>query len=100
MDASNDAPNLDAIVGKWRWLVPSDVEVRIKYGEVDGYAECHSCVKLGRLLIRVNTHTWEADEDKEFGFKRDVEADVVHELLHWRFALFMPERETAAYEAW
>lgn len=98
---TEQAPDLNAIVGKWRWLVPSDVDVRIKYADLDGvYAECRPQVRLGRLLIKINQAEWGNPVDQEFGFKRDVEADVVHELLHWRFELFQPEENTAAYEAW
>ena len=32
--------DLDALLAKWRWLVPSDVDVRIRWGDCDGdYAE-------------------------------------------------------------
>lgn len=96
------APDLDALLAKWRWLVPADVDVQIKWAddlEEGDLAQCSPRNRLLRLLIKVEPYspTYEV-----FGFElsRDVESDVVHELLHYRFELFTPEHETSAYESW
>lgn len=97
--------DLDAILAKWRWLVPADTEVLIKWDmlestELKSYrAQCLPDTRNNRLLIKVAHDEGPVDQ---WGFElpRDVEADVVHELIHWRFDLFTPEEPSAEYELW
>ena len=96
--------DLNALLAKWRWLVPSDVDVRIKWEDdmEDCYrAQCSPDIRNNRLFIKVRP----LEDDgvyESFGFDvtRDVELDVVHELLHWRYDLFTPEDNTPAYDIW
>lgn len=100
-------PDLDAILAKWRHLVPACVDIRIKWEDLDhdegqSYrAQCLSDVRNNRMLIKVTPVSDEkAAQCWGFDVPRDVEADVVHELLHWRFEMFTPEEDTAEYEHW
>lgn len=97
--------DLDAILAKWRWLVPADVDVRIKWADLEsGYAEaCIQC-HLNRMVIRVHEigkPNGSIDFDSDWGYERDVEADVVHELLHWKFHGFTPgDADSINYQLW
>ena len=97
--------DLDALLTEWRWLVPADVDVRIKWDSLDNdgdttyRAQCLPDIRNNRLLIRV-AHDEGAIDQWGFEIERNIEEDVVHELVHWRFDLFSPEENTAEYEIW
>ena len=95
-------PDLDTILTKWRWLVPSDVDVRIRWGDCDGdYAESHAMLDAGRLLITVSPPDFNPPLMHGFEIPRDVESDIVHELLHWRAEGYRPKRDgSTEHQMW
>ena len=96
-----DNVDLNALLTKWRWLVPADVDVHIKYGDCDGaFADCQCVLELNRLFIRVSPVDYMPENHAEFGLERDIEADIVHELVHWRMEAFKPEDDGASYRLW
>ena len=93
--------DLDAILAKWRWLVPSDVEIHVKWDDCDGaFADCRCIIELSRMFIRVAPADYMPESHAEFGLERDVEADLVHELCHWDMEACKPEDDTVAYRYW
>ena len=88
-----ESVDLDALLAKWRWLVPSDVDVRIRWADCDGdYAESHSIMESGKMFITIAHHDFNPPLFHAMGVTRDVEADVIHELLHWRAEGYKPKK--------
>jgi hypothetical protein len=96
-------PDLEALVAKWKPILrledwDIEIEYARKYELADGCAECNANIMRNLCTIKIlDPNDINPDEDAN---TRNVEATVVHELLHIHFRPYMPERNTLNYEMW
>jgi hypothetical protein len=96
-------PDLDVLVAKWKPILrlqdwDIEIEYARKYELADGCAECNANIMRNLCTIKIlDPNDINPDEDAN---TRNVEATVVHELLHIHFRPYMPESKTLNYEMW